>query len=115
MYGGDASRKKNLVEYGFRMKSAMDNRPLKFEEFESLVHTAIYVSATPADFELQKSEGVIVDQVIRPTGLLDPEIEVRPTLNQIDDLMEEIARRAELDERVLVTTLTKRMAEELNQ
>ena len=115
MYGGDASRKKNLVEYGFRMKSAMDNRPLKFEEFESLVHTAIYVSATPADFELMKSDGIIVDQVIRPTGLLDPEIEVRPTLNQIDDLMEEIAKRAEADERVLVTTLTKRMAEELNQ
>lgn len=115
MYGGDASRKKNLVEYGFRMKAAMDNRPLKFEEFESLVHTAIYVSATPADFELMKSDGIIVDQVIRPTGLLDPEIEVRPTLNQIDDLMEEIAKRAEADERVLVTTLTKRMAEELNQ
>ena len=113
MYGGDASRKKNLVEYGFRMKAAMDNRPLKFEE--SLVHTAIYVSATPADFELMKSDGIIVDQVIRPTGLLDPEIEVRPTLNQIDDLMEEIAKRAEADERVLVTTLTKRMAEELNQ
>lgn len=114
MYGGDASRKKNLVEYGFRMKAAMDNRPLKFDEFENLVHTAIYVSATPADFELQKSEGIIVDQVIRPTGLLDPEIEVRPTLNQIDDLMEEIESRAEKDERVLVTTLTKRMAEELN-
>lgn len=114
MYGGDAARKKNLVQYGFRLEAAMDNRPLKFEEFESLVHNAIYVSATPADFELQKSDGVIVEQVIRPTGLLDPEIEVRPTLNQIDDLMEEIIVRAERDERVLVTTLTKRMAEELN-
>lgn len=115
MYGGDAARKKNLVEYGFRLEAAMDNRPLKFEEFESLVHNAIYVSATPADFELVKSQGVIVEQVIRPTGLLDPEIEIRPTLNQIDDLMEEITVRAERDERVLVTTLTKRMAEELNQ
>lgn len=114
MYGGDAARKKNLVQYGFRLESAMDNRPLKFEEFESLVHNAMYVSATPADFELAKSGGVIVEQVIRPTGLLDPEIEVRPTLNQIDDLMEEIVVRAERDERVLVTTLTKRMAEELN-
>lgn len=115
MYGGDASRKKNLVEYGFRLPAAMDNRPLKFEEFESLIHTAVYVSATPADYELQKSEGVIVEQVIRPTGLLDPEIVVRPSLNQIDDLMEEIAERAEKDERVLVTTLTKRMAEELDK
>lgn len=114
MYGGDAARKKNLVQYGFRLEAAMDNRPLKFDEFESLVHNAIYVSATPADFELEKSGGIIVEQVIRPTGLLDPEIEVRPTLNQIDDLMEEIVRRAEVDERVLVTTLTKRMAEELN-
>ena len=114
MYGGDASRKKNLVQYGFRLEAAMDNRPLKFEEFEQLVNRAIYVSATPADYELQKSEGVIVEQVIRPTGLLDPIIEVRPTLNQIDDLMEEIVLRVEKDERVLVTTLTKRMAEELN-
>lgn len=113
MYGGDRSRKINLVEYGFRLPAAVDNRPLTFEEFESLVHSAIYVSATPADFELEKSEGVIVDQVIRPTGLLDPVIEIRPTMNQIDDLMEEIHRCAALDERVLVTTLTKRMAEEL--
>ena len=114
MYGGDASRKKNLVQYGFRLEAALDNRPLKFEEFEQLIKRAIYVSATPADYELQKSEGVIVEQVIRPTGLLDPIIEVRPTLNQIDDLMEEIVLRVEKDERVLVTTLTKRMAEELN-
>ena len=114
MYGGDASRKKNLVQYGFRLEAALDNRPLKFEEFEQLIKRAIYVSATPADYELYKSEGVIVEQVIRPTGLLDPEIEVRPTLNQIDDLMEEIVLRVEKDERVLVTTLTKRMAEELN-
>lgn len=113
MYGGDYSRKKNLVEYGFRLPSAMDNRPLTFDEFESLTPRAIYVSATPADYELQKSEGIVVDQVIRPTGLLDPVIEVRPTLNQIDDLMEEITQRAAIDERVLVTTLTKRMAEEL--
>jgi len=113
MYGGDHSRKQNLVEYGFRLPAAMDNRPLKFEEFEALTPLAIYVSATPADYELAKSEGVIVDQVIRPTGLLDPVIEVRPTLNQIDDLMEEILQRTNLEERVLVTTLTKRMAEEL--
>ncbi|MDR1937689.1 MAG: excinuclease ABC subunit UvrB [Tannerellaceae bacterium] len=113
MYGGDRSRKQNLVEYGFRLPAAMDNRPLTFEEFESLTPVAIYVSATPADYELAKSEGVVVDQVIRPTGLLDPVIDVRPTLNQIDDLMEEIARRSASDERVLVTTLTKRMAEEL--
>lgn len=113
MYGGDYSRKKNLVEYGFRLPAAMDNRPLTFDEFESLTPLAIYVSATPADYELEKSEGVIVDQVIRPTGLLDPVIEIRPTLNQIDDLMEEIQQRATVDERVLVTTLTKRMAEEL--
>lgn len=113
MYGGDYSRKKNLVEYGFRLPAAMDNRPLTFEEFESMTPLAIYVSATPADYELIKSEGIVVDQVIRPTGLLDPVIEVRPTLNQIDDLMEEITQRAALDERVLVTTLTKRMAEEL--
>ncbi len=113
MYGGDASRKKTLVDYGFRLPAAMDNRPLTFEEFEALTPQTIYVSATPADYELEKSEGVVVDQVIRPTGLLDPVIEVRPTLNQIDDLMEEIAQRTEADERVLVTTLTKRMAEEL--
>ncbi len=113
MYGGDYSRKKNLVEYGFRLQAAMDNRPLMFDEFESLTPLAIYVSATPADYELIKSEGVVVDQVIRPTGLLDPIIEVRPTLNQIDDLMEEIVIRSAADERVLVTTLTKRMAEEL--
>ena len=115
MFGGDRSRKQNLVDYGFRLPAALDNRPLKFEEFENLVHTAIYVSATPADYELQKSEGVVVEQVIRPTGLLDPVIEVRPSLNQIDNLLEEIAQRAERDERVLVTTLTKRMAEELDK
>ncbi|MFI3296637.1 MAG: excinuclease ABC subunit UvrB [bacterium] len=115
MYGGDASRKRNLVEYGFRLQAALDNRPLKFEEFEDIVNCAIYVSATPADYELEKSQGVIVEQVIRPTGLLDPEIYVRPTLNQIDDLMEEIRIRTDKDERILVTTLTKRMAEELNQ
>ena len=113
MYGGDYSRKKNLLDYGFRLPAAMDNRPLTFDEFESLTPLAIYVSATPADYELEKSEGIVVDQVIRPTGLLDPVIEVRPTLNQIDDLMEEITQRAAVDERVLVTTLTKRMAEEL--
>ena len=113
MYGGDYSRKNNLVDYGFRLPAAMDNRPLTFDEFESLTPLAIYVSATPADYELEKSEGIVVDQVIRPTGLLDPVIEVRPTLNQIDDLMEEITQRAAVDERVLVTTLTKRMAEEL--
>lgn len=113
MYGGDYSRKKNLVDYGFRLPAAMDDRPLTFDEFESLTPLAIYVSATPADYELEKSEGIVVDQVIRPTGLLDPVIEVRPTLNQIDDLMEEITQRAAVDERVLVTTLTKRMAEEL--
>ena len=113
MYGCDYSRKKNLVDYGFRLPAAMDNRPLTFDEFESLTPLAIYVSATPADYELEKSEGIVVDQVIRPTGLLDPVIEVRPTLNQIDDLMEEITQRAAVDERVLVTTLTKRMAEEL--
>ena len=115
MYGGDYARKKNLVDYGFRLPAAMDNRPLTFEEFESMTPLAIYVSATPADFELAKSEGVVVEQVIRPTGLLDPLIEVRPSLNQIDDLLEEITQRAERDERVLVTTLTKRMAEELTQ
>ncbi len=113
MYGGDRSRKENLVEYGFRLPAAMDNRPLKFEEFESLQNQVLYVSATPADYELKKSEGVYVEQVIRPTGLLDPEIEVRPSANQIDDLIEEIQLRVEADERVLITTLTKRMAEEL--
>ncbi|SFD64696.1 excinuclease ABC subunit UvrB [Flavobacterium phragmitis] len=113
MYGGDRSRKENLVEYGFRLPAAMDNRPLKFEEFEALQNQVIYVSATPADYELQKTDGVYVEQIIRPTGLLDPIIEVRPSLNQIDDLIEEIQVRCELDERVLVTTLTKRMAEEL--
>ncbi|HKL35879.1 MAG TPA: excinuclease ABC subunit UvrB [Salegentibacter sp.] len=113
MYGGDRSRKETLVEYGFRLPAAMDNRPLKFEEFEALQNQVIYVSATPADYELQKSEGVYVEQVIRPTGLLDPVIEVRPSLNQIDDLIEEIHTRIEKDQRTLVTTLTKRMAEEL--
>jgi len=113
MYGGDRSRKENLVEYGFRLPAAMDNRPLKFEEFEALQNQVIYVSATPADYELQKTDGVYVEQVIRPTGLLDPIIEVRPSLNQIDDLIEEIQNRVEKDERTLVTTLTKRMAEEL--
>lgn len=113
MYGGDNSRKQNLVEYGFRLPAAIDNRPLKFDEFENLVGQTIYVSATPADYELQKCEGVVVDQVIRPTGLLDPVIEVRPSLNQVDDLVGEINARAEIHERVLVTTLTKRMAEEL--
>lgn len=115
MYGGDRARKKNLVEYGFRLPAAMDNRPLKFEEFEEMVNQVIYVSATPADYELVQSEGIVVDQVIRPTGLLDPIIEVRPSLNQIDDLMEEIQQRIEVNERVLVTTLTKRMAEELSE
>lgn len=114
MYGGDLSRKMNLVEYGFRLPAALDNRPLKFEEFELLTPQTIYVSATPADYELEKCEGVVVEQIIRPTGLLDPIIEVRPSLNQIDDLIDEIQDRAEKDERVLVTTLTKRMAEELN-
>jgi excinuclease ABC subunit B len=113
MFGGDRSRKENLVEYGFRLPAAMDNRPLKFDEFEAMQNQVIYVSATPADYELQKTEGVVVEQVIRPTGLLDPIIEIRPSLNQIDDLIEEIQVRAEKDERVLVTTLTKRMAEEL--
>lgn len=115
MYGGDRARKKNLVEYGFRLPAAMDNRPLKFEEFEEMVNQVIYVSATPADYELIQSEGIVVDQVIRPTGLLDPIIEVRPSLNQIDDLMEEIQQRIEVNERILVTTLTKRMAEELSE
>lgn len=115
MYGGDLSRKMNLVEYGFRLPAAIDNRPLKFDEFERLTPQCIYVSATPGDYELQQTEGVFTEQVIRPTGLLDPEIEVRPTMNQIDDLMEEIRLRMEADERTLVTTLTKRMAEELDQ
>ncbi|MBU2940225.1 excinuclease ABC subunit UvrB [Lacinutrix sp. C3R15] len=115
MYGGDRSRKENLVEYGFRLPAAMDNRPLKFEEFETLQNQVIYVSATPADYELEKSDGVYVEQIIRPTGLLDPIIEVRPSLNQIDDLIEEIQQRVEKDERTLVTTLTKRMAEELTK
>lgn len=113
MYGGDQARKSNLVEYGFRLPAARDNRPLKFEEFQQMVNQVIYVSATPADFELQQCEGVVVEQLIRPTGLLDPVIEVRPTLNQVDDLMEEIQLRIERGERTLVTTLTKRMAEEL--
>lgn len=115
MYGGDRSRKENLVEYGFRLPAAMDNRPLKFEEFESLQNQVLYVSATPADYELEKTEGAFVEQIIRPTGLLDPIIEVRPSLNQIDDLIEEIQVRVEKDERTLVTTLTKRMAEELTK
>lgn len=115
MNGGDLSRKMNLVEYGFRLPAAIDNRPLKFEEFENLTPQVIYVSATPGDYEMLQTEGVFTEQVIRPTGLLDPEIEIRPTLNQIDDLMEEIRLRIEADERILVTTLTKRMAEELNR
>ena len=115
MYGGDRSRKENLVDYGFRLPAAMDNRPLKFEEFEALQNQVIYVSATPADYELQLCQGVYVEQVIRPTGLLDPVIEVKPSLNQIDDLIEEIQQRVERDERTLVTTLTKRMAEELTK
>jgi len=115
MYNGDRKRKLNLVEYGFRLPAALDNRPLKFEEFEAITHQTIYVSATPGDYELEQSEGLVVEQIIRPTGLLDPEIEVRTTKNQIDDLMEEIHLRAEKDERVLVTTLTKRMAEELEK
>ena len=115
MYGGDRARKTNLVEYGFRLPAAFDNRPLTFEEFQTMVHQVIYVSATPADYELAESEGVVVEQIIRPTGLLDPEIEVRPSENQIDDLMEEIELRASREERILVTTLTKRMAEELSE
>ena len=115
MYGGDRARKTNLVEYGFRLPAAFDNRPLRFEEFQELVDQVIYVSATPADFELNEAEGIVVEQIIRPTGLLDPEIEVRPSENQIDDLMEEILQRIERSERVLVTTLTKRMAEELSE
>ena len=115
MYGGDRSRKEALVEYGFRLPAAMDNRPLKFEEFEAIQNQVIYVSATPADYELEKTGGAYIEQIIRPTGLLDPIIEIRPTINQIDDLMEEIQKRADLDERVLVTTLTKKMAEELTK
>lgn len=115
MYGGDRARKQNLVEYGFRLPAAFDNRPLRFEEFHEMLHQVIYVSATPADYELQEAEGVVVEQIIRPTGLLDPEIEVRPSENQIDDLLEEIVERASCNERVLVTTLTKRMAEELTE
>ena len=115
MYGGDKSRKINLVEHGFRLPSALDNRPLRFEEWETLNKQTIFVSATPADYELDKSNGVIVEQIIRPTGLLDPEINVRPSKNQMDDLLEEIRQRIEKKERVLVTTLTKRMAEELTK
>ncbi|MEO5584318.1 MAG: excinuclease ABC subunit UvrB, partial [Flavobacteriales bacterium] len=115
MYGGDRSRKKNLVEYGFRLPSAMDNRPLKFEEFDGMLGQTVFVSATPADFELERSEGVVVEQVVRPTGLLDPPIDVRPSKDQIDDLLYEIRERSAKDERVLVTTLTKRMAEELSE
>jgi excinuclease ABC subunit B len=114
MYGGDKARKTNLVEYGFRLPSALDNRPLTFDEFDNITPQTIYVSATPADYELSKSEGLIIEQVIRPTGLLDPVIDVRPSLNQIDDLLEEITLRTEKNERVLITTLTKRMAEELS-
>jgi excinuclease ABC subunit B len=115
MYGGDRARKINLVDYGFRLQAAMDNRPLKFEEFDGLVNQTIFVSATPADYELVKSEGVVVEQLIRPTGLLDPIIDVRPSINQIDDLIEEIQKRILVSERTLVTTLTKRMAEELQK
>jgi len=115
MYGGDRARKVNLVSYGFRLPAALDNRPLKFEEFESLTRQIVYVSATPADYELAQSNGVVVEQLIRPTGLLDPEIEVRPSLHQIDDLLDEIHTRSKKNERVLVTTLTKRMAEELTE
>ena len=115
MYGGDRARKQNLVQYGFRLPAAFDNRPLRFEEFHEMIHQVIYVSATPADYELQEADGVVVEQLIRPTGLLDPEIEVRPSENQIDDLLDEILTRSHRDERVLVTTLTKRMAEELTE
>lgn len=115
MYGGDRARKQNLVQYGFRLPAAFDNRPLRFEEFHEMIHQVIYVSATPADYELQEADGVVVEQLIRPTGLLDPEIEVRPSENQIDDLLDEILTRGHHDERVLVTTLTKRMAEELTE
>jgi len=115
MYGGDRSRKMSLVEYGFRLPSALDNRPLNFDEFERLAPQTIYVSATPADYELQKSEGIVIEQVIRPTGLLDPEIEVRPAINQVDDLLDEVHKTIKMGDRVLVTTLTKRMAEELTK
>ena len=115
MYGGDRSRKENLVNYGFRLPAAMDNRPLKFEEFEALQNQVIYVSATPADYELERSAGVYVEQIIRPTGLLDPPIDIRPSAHQIDNLLEEIQLRVDKDQRVLVTTLTKRMAEELTK
>ena len=115
MYGGDRARKRNLVEYAFRLPAAFDNRPLTFDEFQEMTNQVIYVSATPADFELGESEGVVVEQIIRPTGLLDPEIEVRPSENQIDDLMDEILTRTDRNERVLITTLTKRMAEELTE
>ncbi|MBQ1588367.1 MAG: DEAD/DEAH box helicase family protein, partial [Prevotella sp.] len=115
MFGGDRARKQNLVEYGFRLPAAFDNRPLRFEEFHEMIHQVIYVSATPADYELMEAEGVVVEQLIRPTGLLDPEIEVRPSENQIDDLLDEIVTRVNRDERVLITTLTKRMAEELTE
>src|SRR5262249_44876180 len=115
MFRGDRARKETLVEYGFRMPSALDNRPLKFEEWEQRIHQAIYVSATPGDWELGQTQGVVVEQLIRPTGLLDPEIEVRPVKNQVDDLLGEIRTRAERRERVLVTTLTKRMAEDLTE
>jgi len=115
MWGGDRARKINLVNFGFRLPSAMDNRPLSFEEFESVIHQVIYVSATPADYELEKTEGLVIEQIVRPTGLLDPPIDVRPSINQIDDLLEEIQKRIDVDERVLVTTLTKRMAEELTK
>lgn len=115
MFGGDRARKQNLVEYGFRLPAAFDNRPLRFEEFHEMINQVIYVSATPADYELMEAEGVVVEQLIRPTGLLDPEIEVRPSENQIDDLLDEIVTRVNRDERVLITTLTKRMAEELTE
>ena len=115
MYGGDRARKENLVEYGFRLPAAKDNRPLRFEEFEQLMGTTIYVSATPADYELVKSEGVVVEQLIRPTGLVDPPLEVRVTLNQIDDLIEEIDKRVKVEDKILITTITKRMAEELSK
>ena len=115
MWGGDRSRKVNLVDYGFRLPSALDNRPLTFNEFETLMTQVVYVSATPSEYEFRKSEGVVVEQIIRPTGLLDPEIDVRPSKNQIDDLLEEIDERVKKQERVLVTTLTKRMAEELTK
>ena len=115
MYGGDLSRKQNLVEFGFRLPSALDNRPLKFEEFFALLNQVVYISATPAEFELQQAEGIVVEQLIRPTGILDPLIDVRPCTNQVDDLLDEIHKVVALDERVLVTTLTKRMAEELTK